>query len=436
MSADRAAQGAPTARTSARRVAAWILLALVVGACVLFAARGWRKALRPQGSDFGIYHAAARSVLEGRLPDEVEGYLYPFAFAVLIAPLGLLPLSLAAALWQLASLAALLWSALGCARLATGRARPPPWLMGAALLCVLRLADSNLANGQVNAFTLAALVAALLALRNERELRAGAFLGLGSAVKVLPGVLLVPLALRRRWRTLGAGLAVLLLLGVGLPALVLGSRAVETEAQRWLLRDPDAHVLDAARHEEKGDYWPGQSLPAVARRLLTAAPGTSTGEEVSLVRLEPRTVAWISGALLLVHGALALTASLRRAHASGARAWLEEASLWVVLALVAAPMVHKAHLLWLLLPYSVLLAPDERALAPGARRARRVLLGLSITLIGLTTPALLGRAAATRALAVGLPFLGLEAVFAALALGTLAPSGGVPPGPRAPRPRR
>ena len=87
------------------------MTALVVLACVYFAIKGWGKATRPQGSDFTFYHEAARAVLRGEDPLGVEHWIYLPACAVLLAPLGVLPLGLAAALWQIAGLAAVFWCA-------------------------------------------------------------------------------------------------------------------------------------------------------------------------------------------------------------------------------------------------------------------------------------------------------------------------------------
>jgi len=161
---------------------------LILVACVFFAARGWEKVLRPDGSDFTIYYAAGRLALEGVDPLEAERFLYLPSFAVLMAPLTLLPYGVAAAIWQLGSLAALLWSAKECARLYVPLGEEAPavltWL---PLLLALRLIDSNMANGQVNAFTLCLCIAALRALRTGRDARAGALIALGAATKILPG---------------------------------------------------------------------------------------------------------------------------------------------------------------------------------------------------------------------------------------------------------
>jgi hypothetical protein len=89
--------------------------------------------------------------------------------------------------------------------------------------------------------------------------------------------------------------------------------------------------------------------------------------------------------------------------------------------LALAPVVHKAHMLWLLLPFALLLGIPSR-LSTGFRRVRHALLGASILLIAGTSPTLLGDALATRLVSGNVVFLALECCLGALLLEILAPA--------------
>jgi hypothetical protein len=112
---------------------------------------------------------------------------------------------------------------------------------------------------------------------------------------------------------------------------------------------------------------------------------------------------------------LVLVATLVRSRTrGGAGARMREVSLAICGALTLAPLVHKAHMVWLIVPYAVLLAGSPESLSTAARRVRWSLVLLSIVLAGLTTPAIMGRAIATSLLAHNTIFLGLQCCAAAL----------------------
>ena len=71
-------------------------------------------------------------------------------------------------------------------------------------------------------------------------------------------------------------------------------------------------------------------------------------------------------------------------------------------------------MVWLIVPYALLLAGAPPSLSKRARSVRWTLVALSFALCGLTTPAIFGRAIATSVLSHNAVFFGLECVFAAL----------------------
>jgi len=392
-------------------------LALLL-ACAFFAFKGWRASLRPEGSDFTIYWHAGRAVLEGTEPWRVTDYIYLPAFAVAIVPLAALPLPLAAAIWQLGSLGALFFAAHRCVALARRDGlEAPAWLAWVPLFCLLRLADSNLVNAQVNAFILAIALLGIDAWFRGRERRAGAWIGLAAAMKLVPVALVLPIFARRGYRTVAAALATAVACVFLLPPLVLGWSANVAGLRAWWHAEPEPYWRGGAALLEAREYLPGQSLTATAYRLLAPTPATARGEagpRANVLDLDVETVAWIVRGAQAVYLAL-LGATLlrsRRGNLPGAR--LRELALTMTVALTLAPLVHKAHLIWLLLPYTVLLARGPARLAPFASRLRWTCITASVIVIGATTPAILGRSMATWELGHNAIFFGVQLVLAAL----------------------
>jgi alpha-1,2-mannosyltransferase len=210
---------------------------------------------KPIGTDFSSFYAAGSLVLEGRANDVYDmaahyarerqifgdatpyyGWLYPPFFLFVVAPLALLPYSLALAVWQGASFA--LYLAVIAAILRPIRndgtiARL--WLLAAA---AFPAAFVNLGHGQ-NGFLTAGLFGAALAMLAPRPLLSGVLFGL-MAYKPQFG-LLIPIALLAggQWRTfLGAGITVIALAGAATLAFgpeVWRAFAASTETSRTLL---------------------------------------------------------------------------------------------------------------------------------------------------------------------------------------------------------
>jgi alpha-1,2-mannosyltransferase len=411
---------AMTSRLSATKTAHRALAVLAFGACVYFAFHGVRTALRPEGSDFTIYWEAGRAILSGTDPSAVRGYIYLPFFALCMAPFACLPQAAAIVVWQILSLAALVWIARASIALvrAEGLATPA-WLAWAPLVCVLRLADSNFVNGQTNLLLFAAVVAGLLAWRRGRDTRAGVWIGFAAALKIVPAFFLVNLVIRRAWKVV-ASLAITALLCVFVvPAIAPGWSENLAQLGGWWRVQTSPYVEGGDALLERREYVPGQSLTATAYRLLAKTPATSRGSDgptAELVDLDPATVQWIVRALQAAWLALIVGAIARSRRDARPGAWLREVSIGICGALTLAPLVHKAHMVWLILPFTLLLAGAPTDLATGARRARWISIGLGFALIALTTPTLLGRVAATSFLSFNTVFFGLQCLLAALCI--------------------
>jgi len=394
-----------------------LLLVVALAICVYFAIHGVHAGLKEGGSDFTIYYRAGEVAWAGHDPTRVEQYIYLPVFAVLISPLTLLPHAVALVLWQAVSFAALCFVVLRCVRLCDAEGKQP-WLLWLPLVACLRLVDSNFSNGQANLLVLAVVLLGIESCRVGHDGRGGFWLGLASALKILPAGLSIVLLMRGRFRVVATVIASLIA-GLVLPALVLGWSANASALEHWWSTQPLPYLEGGRALLAERDYLPGQSLTASAYRLLTKTPSTSRADpEVTadLVDLDPDTVKWIVRAIGIASLAfLAATLAVSRKRAAPL-AFVREVSLAMCFVLLLGPLVHKAHLVWLLLPFTLLFAGSPDGLGIGARRLRWTFVALAVILIGLTSPALLGRFLAAWVVQHNSVFFGLVCVTVALSI--------------------
>ena len=388
-----------------------VALVLTALFCLVVGVRGAVKGLRPQGNDFTIYYDAARALLEGRSPMSVEGWIYPPAGAFFAAPIAWLPYPVATFLWAFGGLGTLAWSAWTVARLcAPPGERARAWLLWAPTALVARPIDSNFANGQINLYVFALVLLGVRALHEGRERRGALGLGAVTALKVVPALFLAQLAARRRVGAalLGGLFAACLVL---LPTLPLrGVRGVATDLTRWWTDVLEPFARGAEHLHTVWPRTPGQSLTGVLYRLATddpdqlvdrdTPPTPPTLEALADARRRVR----IATAVLLL---MLFVPLLARPAPVGSRGFLVECSLVATTALFIAPLVHKAHYVWLLLPLGVAVAAlfDARA-SRASRVGAAVALAAVALLIASTAPALVGRRESTYLAVYSAIFLG------------------------------
>jgi hypothetical protein len=295
---------------------------------------------------------------------------YPPSFALAAAPLALLPELAARIAWASLQAGALVlfWRLCRARARALGETveRRASVCFALALLLASRFLLRDTAGGGGNL-----IFGALAWLGIERalagaSLSAGAPLALSLVLKPNLAPVLLVLAARRKWRALGATLAVAAILFL-LPAASYGWTSYLGLGERWLASTADYAALDdPTRAEAVPEGMPlseeggNQSLRELVRRTCVAAtePGA---EDVHLVALSARTAAWIARGI-----AFALIASAV-AHALLARTreneWLA-ALAFLPLALLLSPITWKAHHVVLLPVYFALVA---RAAEPERR---------------------------------------------------------------------
>jgi len=290
----------------------------------------------------------------------------------------------------------------------------------AVILLSFRPLLSDVTHGNLNLVVGATVVAGAWAWQRERDLRAGAWLGIGAALKVTPALGLLFLLHQRSWRGvcgLGLGAAV----GVLLPALFVGwERNLELAAAWW--QQMAAPYLEGRPLGLPQTEHTNQSLLGVLGRLLTdsvAIPGRGEGAadlSVSLLHLG-------SGGFRVVHLA-ACGAVLAFLWACLAPARRPRVGPWTLggFALLALAMLFlserswKHHYVLLVLPITYLVAQLRGARdGPAFRLALAGLVAAALS-VGATGSGLLGGRGSDLAEAYGCYLVGGLALFVAVGL--------------------
>ena len=231
--------------------------------------------------DLDAYLTAGRAILDGQplyapflhhpFPDAAlrPAYIYPPAFALLVAPLALLPDAAANVVWLLIGLAALS-AAIG---ITLRWLRPPAWAVTAMLVATLTFYPLwvDAVQGQANLLVLLLVTIGIAGIVQGKP-RFGMALGAAVALKLTPVILLVWLLLDRRFRE---------------AAWMIGALAALTTAAA-LVRFDDTLV------------FLGQVLPALSKGTAFYANQSLDGMLLRLCSVNPYTTPWISLSWALV----------------------------------------------------------------------------------------------------------------------------------------
>jgi hypothetical protein len=262
------------------------ILSLAVLACV-FPVLGWlfwAFALKLGPNDFHDYWLAGRLLLDGQSPYDNAamaalaaregltfslggGYSYPLPFALAMIPFAALPFDLAVTCFNLLSLAAFGGTVAVWLSVAHPTAGPARLAVAALVAGLYPPVYGTVAMGQAN-LVLLPLMAAGLWLAPGRSVRAGfggTLVGLAAIVKLVPGALVVPLGLARRWSA-SAGLV------LGAVAALAAASAIAP----WALSGSGGLVSNL----DPDGYYTNQSINGFVSRLvmdtsrsLAPAPG-------------------------------------------------------------------------------------------------------------------------------------------------------------------
>jgi hypothetical protein len=399
---------------------------------------------RPKGTDFTAYYSAGELARNGQSiydyaasSTPVRPYIYPPMFAVFpMAPLSLLPHNTAAVVFYVINIALLfggmwlLWKILappGPPSLSFWR-RPEVGCL-IAIVVSWRFLHSNLMLGNANLYIFFFLVLALYLMTKGSfgsssvaepsttpdagtEVLAGIAVALATTFKLTPGLFGVYFFWTfRRWAMVGGALGLALFLLV-FPSFLLGF------SENWIaLKAFVAHARDKAMAEE--DDSPGGETVLIGRPKKAASPddlpravglsfrGTVTNlltptealnrgnikgsHSVNVATLDFKHAQSVADAcavvLLLVTVVLTIPAWTRAGTVPLALSW----SLTTTAMVLVAPLTRSAHLVVLLIPFSVLIAllQQDRLSEMGKKLAWIVLLAFSVGGV-LTSQSVLG----------------------------------------------
>jgi hypothetical protein len=215
-------------RTKGRALVAALFFALALAAYLIH--------VRKDMTDFGVGYQAGARVLAGEtLYRSSDGHLqfkYAPASALFYAPFGLLPWEAAKAVWYGVVIALLAGSAGLTVKLLPDAGRRRVLAVGLALLVLAKYLGREIELGQVNLLILVLLLAMVRAWTRGRDLAAGVLWSLSLFFKPYAAVFLPYLILRKKAKSLAAGLSVLVL-GLAAPALVYGWRGNLVVLGEW-----------------------------------------------------------------------------------------------------------------------------------------------------------------------------------------------------------
>jgi alpha-1,2-mannosyltransferase len=213
----------------------WPLIALIA----LLAAVGvvsFTQAIKLDYDFHHFYRDAAYVWEHGQLNPDLDNpersqrrqlTFYLPAVALLLSPLTAGGVAPAAAVWTVAQLVALAY----CLKVlagwgnAAGKRTPPLAAVLIATAVALPAIYETARFNQLSFFVLALVLAGVTALQRGKSRRAGIWLGLATVLKLLPGIFLVWLILKRRWVAAGSLVLTVLIVAL-LPCLVVfGPRA-------------------------------------------------------------------------------------------------------------------------------------------------------------------------------------------------------------------
>ena len=238
----------------------------------------WRTAIRAFWAGENIYQTPEQYLQRKR--DETRPVnpgppvvLHPNtpATVVLLTPTAYLPVWAGGLVFTLLKVLVVIAAALAGVRVANhAHFRMPDWVaaLGAAWWVTLIISDIQHAN--TNGFVLGAIVLHLWLYRRGRDLSAGAALAVAVCLKMTPALFVLYWLYQRNWKLLRGALATGLIVGVVVPAFLLGPGRWSELAGAWY-----DNLIRPGLIESK--WYPvhvNQSLPGVASRyLLDGEPG-------------------------------------------------------------------------------------------------------------------------------------------------------------------
>jgi hypothetical protein len=282
-------------------------LILALGGLSVIAALAFALRVSHQMPDFEVYWRSAQRAWAGeplyRTEDGFWLFKYLPAFAVLIAPLALVPLSSAKAIWFALTVVALVALLRICVLLLPERRRSPFLLVTATVVVMGKFYGHELLLGQSNLLLTLAAAAGLLALKHQRDTLGGVLFVVAIVLKPY-AVLFLPWLLARRRRdsivAAAAGVTTMFLL----PVIRYGATTtmrLHLDWWRTVVSSIEPNLLSPDNVSWIAMYsrWLGTGSPARALAVLTAVTAIGSIAYVYSMRRSVTFPELLEGAMLL-----------------------------------------------------------------------------------------------------------------------------------------
>jgi hypothetical protein len=296
-------------------------------------------------------HGALNPIIAQPATDETRN----LPFYLPVVPLFLAPLTAfgrlpAAMVWSALQMAALAYS-LGvlCRWVGNRHAGGTPVALLLATVFALPALYEAARFNQLSYFVLALLLGGLSALDRERPRVAGVILGVATVLKLLPGIFLLWLLLKRRWSAAIACAVTITVLALVPPALVFGLERTRAYHREWFEYNARGDAAGGMLRSDLPEHFIDRRNESIAQVLARWTwPEHPYRVAWQPLQLDPQTCKrladGITGALLL--GLLALTCrpwrtlTIERRHA--------EVAAYAIAMLAFSPLVRQYYLVWAL----------------------------------------------------------------------------------------
>ncbi len=368
--------------------------AAVVGALILSGAVTAVSYTQARKLDFDFHHfyRDARYVWDhGALnpdrdnPEVLEQRQLPFylpVVALMLSPMTFAGVETGAVIWSLMHGVALFASLIVLYRWAPARTSDGGAILGVACLAALPAVYEAARFSQVSFVVLALLLMGFTALQSGRKTACGVLFGFAAVLKLLPGVLLIWLLLKRQWTAVAVAAACIVIVAGGPCLIVFGPQQTAEYHREWLAdnlgHDGRRGLVDRAEPSHFVDHR-NQSIAAVVQRAFWPQhPAKAAWQPFALSRAACVRISLSLAALLALGLALATrmpaTALTRTARQA-------EFAAYLIAMLVFSPLLRQYYLVWCL-PALVVLA-GLIADPPSPRLQRLGCSGLAIWLAGM-----------------------------------------------------
>ena len=263
---------------------------------------------------------------------------HPPTIALLVFPLGFLPLGTAEIVWFVLEIYLVMVAVHQLLKIWKIETKPWQFLLIALLALAWQPVVEELVSGQLTLIMLVCLLGVWKNLREDKQISSGLFLGALMAVKLLGWPIAVFLLLRSKWKAAGTALAVLLV-GNIVAGLWMGFDRV----LYYYLNVSSTVALDYRQHEGNFSLW------TIGARLFegTGVPGAS-GIQSPPIYFAPGLAGPVTLGLLLAALGLSLWLALRAKDIDTAL------SILVCASLLLSPVVWVWYFILLIVPLSVI----------------------------------------------------------------------------------